>query len=111
MRVRGFMIILFVNLLMVGCSGDENKDTHHPKTLFVSIAQMKFTPAELHVNSGDTVVWENKDIVDHNVMEETSKEWNSGVISKGQTWKMTVTKNTNYFCSVHPGMKGKLVVE
>jgi len=111
MRGPEFLIMLFVNLLLVGCSGGVNKDTHHPKTIFVSIAQMKFTPAELHVNSGDTVVWENKDIVDHNVMEETSKEWSSGVISKGQTWKMVVTKNADYFCSIHPVMKGKLVVD
>ena len=95
----------------MGCSGGPSKDTHHPRTLFVSIAQMKFMPAELHVNSGDTVVWENKDIVDHNVVEETSKEWSSGVISKGQAWKMAVTKNAVYFCSIHPAMKGKLVVE
>ena len=107
----GFPIILFVNLLLMGCSGGQNKYIHQPKTIFVSIAQMKFTPAELHVNSGDTVVWENKDIVEHNVVEETAKEWSSGVISKGQTWKMAVTKNAVYFCSIHPVMKGKLVVD
>jgi plastocyanin len=36
----------------------------------VEIKQMKFVPDVLHVHAGDTVLWINSDITDHDVTEE-----------------------------------------
>jgi len=81
------------------------------KTYTVEIKDMKFVPAEITVNKGDTVVWINKDMMDHDVTEEPSKAWTSSAIHAGGSWKMAVNDNTDYYCSIHVVMKGKLKVQ
>ncbi|MDD4969463.1 MAG: cupredoxin domain-containing protein [Paludibacter sp.] len=77
----------------------------------VYIQDMKFLPGEIKVHQGDTVVWINKDLVDHCVTELKSKMWTSGVIPSGSTWKIEVKQSFNYYCAIHQVMKGKIIVE
>lgn len=77
----------------------------------VVIKQMQFTPAELIVKKGDTVVWINKDLVDHNITEEKNKAFYSDTLAVGKSWKWAVTGNADYFCSIHPAMKGKILLK
>lgn len=77
----------------------------------VLIKQMKFEPAELNLHKGDTVLWINKDITDHDVTEETRKAWTSPKLLVGKSWTMVVKETTNYYCSIHVVMKGKLIVK
>lgn len=77
----------------------------------VLIKQMKFEPAELNLHKGDTVLWINKDITDHDVTEETRKAWTSPKLLVGKSWTKVVKESTNYYCSIHVVMKGKLIVE
>jgi plastocyanin len=72
---------------------------------------MKFQPAELTVNKGDTVIWTNHDIVTHDVTEEKDKLWTSGPLASGQSWSMVVNNSADYYCSIHVVMKGKLIVK
>ena len=82
-----------------------------PKVHIVEIKQMKFQPAELIVQKGDTVVWINNDIVAHDVTEEPSKAWTSSLMPVGKSWSLVVTQSADYFCSIHVVMKGKLIVQ
>jgi plastocyanin len=112
----GGSLILSLLFFWVGCSSPEERakavEEHAgPKLVTVLIEQMQFTPAELYINKGDTVMWTNKDIVDHNIMEETNKEWSSSILQRGKSWKMIVNKSDDYFCSIHPVMKGKLILK
>ena len=77
----------------------------------VVIRQMKFEPAELKLHKGDTVLWINKDITDHNVTEEVVKKWTSSKIPANKSWSMVVKQSDDYYCSIHLVMKGKLLVE
>ena len=77
----------------------------------VEIKQMRFEPAELALHKGDTVLWINKDITDHDVTEETKKAWTSSKLTMGKSWSMVVKESADYFCSIHLVMKGKLIVE
>ena len=72
---------------------------------------MQFQPSELSVKKGDTVVFINKDIVAHDVTEEKSKEWRSSPLLTDQSFKLVVTKTADYYCSLHPVMKGKIQVK
>lgn len=101
--------LLFLILLLPTCAASPEKAT--PKVHTVEIKGMKFQPAELKVLKGDTVVWINRDIVVHDVTEEKSKAWTSSPITTGKSWRMVVTKNSNYFCSIHQVMKGRLLVQ
>ena len=84
-----------------------NRTNYHT----VEIKQMKFNPAELQVTKGDTVVWINNDIVAHDVTDETAKRWTSSLIPSHASWQMVVTESSDYYCSIHVVMKGKLVVK
>lgn len=85
--------------------------TLQPKVHTVVIRQMKFSPAVLEVNKGDSIVFINKDLVSHDVTEASGKSWKSPALAPGDSWKKVVTKNSSYYCSFHPVMKGKVLVK
>ena len=95
--------------------GDDKADVTILKNTFtfhtVEIKQMRFEPTELKLHKGDTVLWINKDITDHDITEETRKTWTSSKLTMGKSWSMVVRESADYFCSIHLVMKGKLIVE
>lgn len=101
--------LLCCAFILVSCQSTPDKPV--PRTHVVEIKEMKFQPAELVLNQGDSVVWINRDFVAHDVTEEPSRVWTSSVIPAGASWRMVVTKSADYFCSLHVVMKGKLVVK
>ena len=113
------VLLLLCLLLLHGCSPGSEKDAEQtaaveekrPTMHSIEMMQMKFYPAELKVKKGDKIVFVNHDIVAHDVTEESKKAWNSSPMSEGQTWILEATETVNYYCSIHPVMKGKIVVE
>lgn len=99
----GFSIIVAAALLN-GCSSTNKK----PKTYTVEIKDMKFVPDDITVSKGDTILWVNKDMMAHDVTEQVSKAWSSSPIPAGGSWKMEVTGDADYYCSIHEVMKGKI---
>ena len=103
-----FSLSLCWTALLFGCSSGPEKKT--PKAYTVEIKQMQFQPADLKVESGDTVVFKNEDMVAHDITEASSKKWSSGALPSGQSWKLVVVQKADYYCSIHPVMKGRLEV-
>lgn len=108
--------------LMLACGTDEpvktdapvdreTKPAHTPVSVAVSIAQMKFEPETLLVHAGDTVVFTNNDLVDHDVTELPDSSWTSGPLHPGESWKWMADSTTSYFCSIHVVMRGMLTVQ
>src|SRR3954451_21774910 len=108
--LRESLFLVFFNLLLLCCATPEERIVNKPRAHTVRIRQMQFQPAELTANTGDTVVFVNEDMVAHDVTEEASKAWASGPMATGSSWKMIVTEDANYFCSIHVVMKGKIKV-
>lgn len=106
--LKNFIYGLCSIILLNACTAPE-KTIH--KVYTVEIKQMKFEPSELVVQKGDTVVWINRDIVAHDVTEESGKAWTSSLMPAGKSWSLAVTKSADYYCSIHVVMKGKLVVQ
>jgi len=102
------MFRLFAGLLVlfVSCTQQKPATENH----IVVIEGMKFQPSALLVRSGDTVTWINRDIVDHDITEENTKAWSSGILGAGEQWSRVTTSSASYFCSIHMVMKGKLKV-
>lgn len=116
-RVIGLLLVL---VFLGSCSSpseeatsepDANTKVSQPTMHSVEITQMKFSPAELKVKKGDKVVFVNHDLVTHDVTEEANKAWSSSLLTTDQTWVLVATETVNYFCSIHPVMKGKIIVE
>src|SRR5690606_30234818 len=110
---------LLVALLLMGCTGSQNESaTVHadnsanvPKLHVVEITQMKFVPEVVNVNKGDTIMWVNKDMVDHDVTKQKLNTWTSSRLPAGTSWKMVATQSDAYYCSLHVIMEGKIVVD
>lgn len=104
------LFLLLMNTFFLSCSTPEERIVNVTKTYTVQIKQMQFQPAELTVGSGDTVVFVNNDMFVHDVTDEVNKAWSSSPMAPGSKWKMVVTEDANYYCSIHVVMKGKLLV-
>lgn len=83
-----------------------------PKRLTVTMSQFQFKPQVVHASLGDTVVWQNRDIVPHTATANGGS-WDSGDIP-GKAQRITVARKRGvqeFTCLYHANMKGKLVVE
>lgn len=77
----------------------------------VLMKEMKFTPATIRVPKGNQIVFLNVDIVTHNVTEATKRAWASPPIPPGESWTLTALQNDTIYCSLHPMMKGSVIIE
>ena len=81
----------------------------------IDIKNMMFTPSQITVAKGGTVTWTNNDSVAHTVVDDLS---NVGVPSSNDiqpgsiySFKFTKTGSFQYHCSIHPSMRGTIVVK
>jgi plastocyanin len=81
-------------------------------TQTVLIENIKFNPEHLEIHPGDTVVWQNKDVVPHTVTDEKN-QFDSGGIQPGASWKKTFRKKSvfSYKCIYHPNMHASISVQ
>ncbi|KEY19047.1 hypothetical protein HY04_11450 [Kaistella antarctica] len=85
-------------------------DASSKTATIVTIENMKFNPATITLNKGEKVTFINKDIVAHNATE-TKNSWASPMLANGQSWTFAPEKTSNYYCTVHVVMKGKIIVK
>jgi plastocyanin len=81
-------------------------------TAEVKIDNFSFGPAAITVSVGTTVTWINRDDIPHTVVS-TDKVFKSKVLDTDEKFSYTFTKAGEYpyFCSIHPKMTGKVVVQ
>jgi plastocyanin len=78
----------------------------------VSIENFNFTPAELTVPVGTTVVWTNHDDVDHTVTASDGSFGSPSIPTDGQfTFTFTRPGTDSYFCAIHPFMTARITVQ
>src|SRR5580692_11617743 len=83
-------------------------------TMEVKIDNFSFGPATLTVPVGATVTWTNRDDIPHTVVStDDSKTFKSKVLDTDEKFSFTFSKvgTYPYFCSIHPKMTGKVVVQ
>ncbi|HZW19705.1 cupredoxin domain-containing protein [Noviherbaspirillum sp.] len=111
-RTRGLMLALALALALalssVGAATAPKAAVHT-----VVIEGMQFSPAVLEVNAGDTVIWHNKDPYPHTATTDSTRDFDSGEIKPGRSWKMTAKKpgDFSYLCTLHRTMNARLVVK
>ncbi|HVV35031.1 MAG TPA: cupredoxin family copper-binding protein [Acidimicrobiales bacterium] len=71
------------------------------------IAHFTYTPTDIRIHAGDTVVWRNDDDTIHTVTASRA-EFTSGSIGKGQSYsvKFNAPGVYPYFCEPHEFMRG-----
>ena len=81
------------------------------ETHTVRIEGMRFQPATLTVRKGDRIVWRNQDMVPHSAT--AAGAFDTGTIRPGgsATRKLDKAGHFAYLCTLHPAMKGEVVVQ
>ena len=97
-------------LLLAGVAARAKADEPAAGTL-VMIDNFSFKPALLAVKAGTTVTWTNHDDIPHSIVCPALKV-RSHVLDTGQsfTLKFENAGGFDYFCSLHPHMKGRIAV-
>jgi plastocyanin len=83
-----------------------------PQPVTANIANFAFAPPTLTIAAGTQVQWTNQDAAAHTVAADQAS-FSSSDLQRGQTFSQTFsTPGTySYHCSIHPFMKGTVVVK
>jgi len=104
--------VMIAMLLLAGTPSVAANDQPAGASADVKIDNFSFGPQTLTVSVGTTVVWTNRDDIPHTVVS-TDGVFKSKVRDTDEKFSYTFTKAGTYpyFCSVHPKMTGKIVVQ
>ena len=105
-------LVLGMGELGAGQQRFELSAQQKPETAEVKIDNFSFGPAALTVPVGTTVSWTNRDDIPHTVVS-TDGVFKSKVLDTDEKFSFTFSKAGSYpyFCSIHPKMTGKVVVQ
>jgi plastocyanin len=121
MRIRVWMagmamqVGIAMALILAGSGGDSfSAMAQQPAAgaVEVKIDNFSFGPTTLTVAVGTTVTWTNRDDIPHTVVSD-DKIFKSKVLDTDEKFSYTFSKPGiyPYFCSLHPKMTGKVVVQ
>jgi plastocyanin len=78
------------------------------------IENLRFNPATIHAMVGQKVQWVNRDGPPHNITYQSGPRFANSprIIYPGHSYTITLTKPGvyRYYCSIHPFMRGTIVV-
>ncbi|MFN0145624.1 MAG: cupredoxin domain-containing protein [Dehalococcoidia bacterium] len=77
----------------------------------VVIADYAYSPGNLEVPLGANVTWTNRDGARHSATAD-DRSWDTGLLAQGasETIAFDTPGTFDYFCTLHPAMKARLVV-
>jgi plastocyanin len=116
---RSVSAAVWLAMLGIGIAGPGAATIHFAagaqqkvETPEVKIDNFSFGPTEITVPLGTTVTWTNRDDIPHTVVS-TDKVFKSKVLDTDEKFSFTFSKAGTYpyFCSIHPKMTGKVVVQ
>ncbi len=101
------MLLLFAESARV--TADDQRSVENAE---VKIDNFVFGPHTLTVSVGATVTWTNKDDIPHTTAS-TDGVFKSSVMDTDEKFSYTFAKagTYSYYCTIHPKMTGKVVVQ
>jgi plastocyanin len=108
--ILGFVAMVVVLLAIFGAA--QTKPAASATTAQVNIDNFSYSPATLTVKAGTQVTWTNHDDMPHTVTSD-DKSFASKALDTDDKFTFTPAKpgTYTYYCTIHPKMTGKLVVE
>ena len=114
------VVLLIVSCMAAGCSSNQTPPPTAAPTSSaaggntVAIKNFAFDPSSLTVKSGTGVKWTNQDGTSHTIVSDTGSPvaFSSDSLASGASYSFTFTQpgTYTYHCSVHPTMKGTIIV-
>lgn len=114
--IAGLAVILMLGIAGFGVGQKSSIAVAQDKasTVEVKIDNFSFGPGSLTVAIGTTVTWTNRDDIPHTVVStDDAKTFKSKVLDTDEKFSFTFSKPGTYpyFCSIHPKMTGKVIVQ
>ena len=112
--IVGFTTAMMVALgLLLAGSRNFTANAQQTATTEVKIDNFSFGPATLTVAAGTTVTWINRDDIPHTVVSDDKTTFKSKALDTDDSFSYTFTKpgTYSYFCSIHPKMTAKVIVQ
>jgi amicyanin len=106
------LTVLFAALTSTPCLAEEPNNAAANPVVTVGMDHNTFIPSEITVAPGTTVTWVNNEAMPHTVVDQ-NKGFRSKMLAKEATFSFTFTTagDYDYQCSIHPNMKGKVIVK
>ncbi len=122
------LVIVSITAIQSGLEAEtlENKSSEITPTVVMPIKSSRpgceekdrcYIPSQVSIKSGKSVTWLNEDAAFHSVTSGTNENptrlFDSGYLDPNEpfTIKFDESGTFDYFCTLHPWMKGKVVVE
>jgi plastocyanin len=111
--LRGLRLTVLVTALAsTACLAEDPNNAGAGPGATVTMDHNAFVPNEITVAPGTTVTWVNNEAMPHTVVDP-NKAFRSKTLVKDATFSFTFTTtgDFDYLCSIHPNMKGKVIVK
>ena len=107
------MVLSFASLRADQDKQPASGQSNSSQTYQIKIDNFSFGPTTLTVPVGATVTWINQDDVPHTIVSSEGKILKSPVLDTDEKFSFTFTKAGTYpyYCSVHPRMVAKVIVQ
>jgi plastocyanin len=115
-----FLAAVLAAVLVSGCTqsyGGNPGGNPPPSGNAVNIQGFAFSPQTITVSVGSTVTWTNLDSATHQIAADPGQpdiaDLSSPSINPGGMYSYTFQKagSWTYHCSIHPSMKGNVIVQ
>jgi plastocyanin len=105
-------LMIAMLLLFAGSSSVKANDQPSAANAAVKIDNFVFGPQTITIPVGTTVTWTNSDDIPHTSVS-TEGVFKSKVLDTDEKFSYTFTKAGTYpyYCTIHPKMTGKVVVQ
>jgi plastocyanin len=78
----------------------------------VNIVSFSFKPTPVTISAGSAITWTNQDAAQHTILSDTGVFQSAALDTNGKfTTKLDTPGTYAYHCSIHPSMKGTIVVK
>jgi plastocyanin len=107
-----FILLLIFSISLSGADQMDRIADKSDQANTINIKDNSFQPSTLTVPAGTAVTWHNQDGVQHTVSSDKQDLFDSGPLAPGKRYTFTFSNpgSYKYHCSIHPGMRGLVVV-
>lgn len=97
---------LWIAMAFMTCVGTLSAQA---ETIHVTITDLVFSPAVVEAKIGDTIIWDNNDVIAHTATVKGG--WDVKIPpKKSASLVLKKAENSEYYCRYHPNMKGSINV-
>ena len=109
----GFLALILAGAVVALPHGSSVKAADTAEAVEIKIDNFSFAPQTITVPVGTQVTWTNQDDIPHTVVSDDKTTFKSKALDTDEKYSVTFSKagTYSYFCSIHPKMTAKVVVQ